>query len=56
MVSVELPEPPELRVTVDGFRVAVAPDDGRTELESVTVPEKPLRLVRLIVEVPGEPD
>ena len=54
-VSVELPELPEVRVTVDGLRDAVDPE-GRTEVASVTVPENPLRLARLIVDVPEKPD
>ena len=53
-MSVELPELPEVRVTVDGLVDAVDPE-GRTEVASVTVPENPLRLARLIVDVPVEP-
>ncbi len=54
-MSVELPELPEVRVTVDGLVDAVDPE-GRTEVASVTVPENPLRLARLIVDVPEKPD
>ncbi len=47
--------PPEERLTLVGFREAVIPD-GEIEEESDTVPEKLLRLERLIVDVPEEPD
>ncbi len=30
--------------------------DGNPDAARVTVPEKPLRLARLIADVPGEPD
>jgi hypothetical protein len=55
-VSVELPEPPEVRVTLVGLRFAVKPDAGTTAADRVTVPENPFRLARLIVEVEENPD
>ncbi len=49
----EVPDPPEDRVTLDGLIDALRPV---TELaERDIVPEKPLRLKRAIVEVPDEP-
>lgn len=53
-MSVELADPPELTVTVDGLTDALGPE-GRTEVESVTVPAKPLRLPNWSREMPGEP-
>jgi hypothetical protein len=53
-VSVDVPEPPELRVTVEGLSEVVSPE-GETAAESVTVPENPLKLARLIVDVPDDP-
>lgn len=53
-MSVEEPEPPALRGTLEGFREAFNPD-GLTELESATVPEKPYRLAKLILEVADDP-
>ena len=55
-VRVDVPEPPEVRVTLAGLRETAEPDAGTTTVESVTVPENPLRLPRLIVEVAEEPD
>ncbi len=54
-MRVDEPEPPEVRLTLPGLREAVRPA-GETNEESETVPEKPLRLARLSVEVPDEPD
>jgi len=56
MLIVELPEPPEVRVTLVGLRVEVEPDAGTAAVERVTVPENPLRLARLIVAVDENPD
>ena len=53
-VSVELPDPPELRTTEDGLADPVSPD-GTVEVDSVTVPAKPLRLLSLIWAVPEAP-
>ncbi len=54
-MRVDDPEPPEVRVTLVGLRDAVTPE-GETAEASETVPEKLLRLARLIVEFPDEPD
>ena len=53
-MRVDDPEPPEVRATLVGLRDVVRPD-GETVGESETVPEKLLRLVRLMVEFPDEP-
>lgn len=50
-----MPDPPEDRATLVGVREAVMPE-GETEEESDTVPENALRLVRLTVAVPADPD
>jgi len=52
-LRVDEPDPPEERLTLTGFRDAVIAA-GVTEEERKTVPEKPLRLERLIVDVPTE--
>lgn len=52
--KVELPAPLDVRSTVDGFRLADGPD-GNTMADRLIVPEKPLRLVILTVEVPEDP-
>jgi hypothetical protein len=54
-VRIEVPEAPELRVTLVGLRATVEPEEGTTEVERVIVPENPFRLLRLIVEVADEP-
>ena len=48
--SVELPVPPEERETLDGLSERVRPD-GELVPDRVTVPAKPFRLDRAIVEV-----
>ena len=53
-VSVEVADPPEARVTLVGLRDGVSPA-GEAEAESDTVPEKPPRLDRVIVEVAVAP-
>ena len=53
-VRVELPDPPEVSVTVVGFTDALEPE-GAIEVERVTVPVKPLMLLSRIDEVPEEP-
>ena len=54
-LRIEVPVPPELRVTVGGFRGAVIVDVlGTTVDDNETVPEKPL-LARVICEVPKLP-
>jgi hypothetical protein len=54
MFKVELPAPLEDRVTVDGLSLTEGPD-GETRADRLIVPEKLLRLARLIVEVPEDP-
>ena len=54
-VNVDVPVPPLVRVMLEGFRDAVRPE-GETFVERETVPVKPLRLVRVMVEVADEPD
>ncbi len=54
-MRVEAPIPPEDKVRLFELRVATRPD-GEMDTERVTVPEKLLRLARLIVDVPEEPD
>jgi len=54
-VRVDEADPPEERLTLVGFIEAVRPD-GDADAERVTVPEKLLRLARLIVDVPEKPD
>lgn len=49
-VSVELPEPPDVRVTLVGLRFSVGPV-GELEAARETVPVNPLRLSRVIVDV-----
>lgn len=51
--SVEVPEVP--RVTLVGDRAHVRPVDGEMAAARVTVPVKPLTLVRVMVEVPAAP-
>ncbi len=51
IVSVLLPVPPELRLTVAGFAVAVGPEVGFTDVASVTDPVKRLRLTSESVDV-----
>src|SRR6266568_903049 len=49
MVRVEVAVPPEVKETVVGFRVAVKPAGAFAD--SATLPEKPLRLLSVIVDV-----
>ncbi len=55
IASADVEDPPEARLTLVGFRDAVRPE-GETEEENDTVPEKPLRLTKLMIDVPEEPD
>ena len=48
-----MPVPPEARVTLAGFMEAVRKGDA--DVERPTVPAKPFRLVRVMVEVFGRP-
>lgn len=54
-VSVDDAEPPEKRLTLVGFREAARPE-GETDVDREIVPEKLLKLDKLIVDVPEEPD
>ncbi len=49
-VSVDVPDPPETRVTLAGLTDTDSPV-GDTEVESETVPANPLRLERVRVDV-----
>ena len=49
------PELPDVRITLVGLNEAVSPD-GEIAAESETVPENPLRLARLMTDVPDVPD
>ncbi len=53
-VRVDVPVPPGLRLTLAGFTEAVRPP-GMTDVERLTVPAKPARLVRVMDEVPELP-
>ena len=54
IVSVDVAVPPLVSVMLEGFRDAVRPE-GETFVERETVPAKPLRLVKVIVEVAEDP-
>ncbi len=54
-VRVDVPVPPLLRVMLEGLSDAVRPE-GETFADRETVPVKPLRLVRVMVERAEEPD
>ena len=51
----ENPEPPDDNVTLVGLSDAVRLE-GVTEEDKETLPEKPLRLARLMIAVPEKPD
>jgi len=53
-VRVELPVPPDVRVIRVAVKEEVGPD-GETPSDKATVPEKPFRLVKVIVETTGVP-
>jgi hypothetical protein len=53
-VRVEVPDPPEIILTLVGFNEAEGPL-GETETANVTVFANPARLVTLIVEVADDP-
>ncbi len=53
-MSVEEAVPPGVRLTLVGLSDAVTPA-GVTDVERLTVPVKPARLVRVTVEVPEAP-
>ena len=52
--KVELPPLLEVRVTVVGLRLVIGPE-GETVDDKLTVLENPLRVVRVMVEVPDDP-
>lgn len=53
-VNVELPDPPEVRLTLVGLKDNERPVTVRFDApDSCTVPEKPLRLPRVTAEVAG---
>jgi hypothetical protein len=54
MLRVELPPLFAVKLTIVGFRLADGPE-GITLSDRLTVPEKLLRLVRLMVDVAEEP-
>ncbi len=54
-VRVDVPIPPLVRVMLEGLSDAVRPE-GETFADRETVPVKPLRLVRVMVERAEEPD
>ena len=54
IVSVDVPDPPELSETLVELRVSLGPA-GEHTAERDTLPVKPFRLDRLIVTVPDEP-
>lgn len=49
-VRVDVPDPPDVRVTLVGLRLSVGPA-GELEAARETVPVKLLRLLRVMVEV-----
>jgi len=53
-VSVDVPVPPLVRVMLEGLRDALRPE-GETFADRETVPVKPLRLVKVMVETAEEP-
>ena len=54
IVSVDVPDPPELSETLDELRVSLGPV-GEQVAEIATLPVKPLMLAKLMVTVPVEP-
>ncbi len=54
IVNVEMPDPPGTRIMLDLLNEVVGPL-GTTVVVSETVPEKPLILVRVMLEVPDDP-
>ncbi len=55
-VQVEVAEPPDVKETLVGLQDKFRPVDGVTDEARLTLPAKPPRLVRVIVDVPLEPD
>jgi hypothetical protein len=48
------PVPPEFKTTLAGLRVTTGPE-GEIDLERLTVPAKPFRLLKVMAEVPEDP-
>ncbi len=55
-VQIEVEEPPEIKGMLAGLQKTVRPVEGVTDCERATVPEKPPRLARVIVDELLEPD
>ncbi len=55
-VQVEVSEPPDVKETPVELQDTFRPVEGTTECARLTLPEKPPRLVRVIVDVPLDPD
>ncbi len=55
-LHIEVVDPPEVNETPVGLHDPVRPVDGVIDIERPTVPEKPPRLVRVIVDELLEPD
>ena len=51
----EVPVPPDVRGMLVGLRETVRPE-GEADCARLTVPAKPLRLVRVTVDVVAEPE
>jgi hypothetical protein len=51
----EAPVPPDVRVMLVGLRETVTPE-GEAEVARLTVPAKPLRLLRVTFDVVAEPE
>ena len=54
-MRVEVPVPPDVRVRLVGLRETVTPE-GKADGARLTVPAKPLRLVRVTADVVAEPE
>jgi len=54
-VQVEVADPPDVKEALDGVHDTVSPADGEADAARPTLPEKPPRLVKVIVEEPLEP-
>ena len=54
-MSVDVPDPPDVSVTLVGLSDAVRPE-GDADEERATVPAKPYRLPRFILELAEDPD
>ena len=54
-VSIEVPWPPEVRVTDELLSDVLGPELEETVTDRVIVPENPLRLVKVIVDPADDP-